>query len=161
MGLAFETIGLSDVHRRDAGGDYVIEIQWAMAHGDTAAARAELARQAGFRNRARAGDVAINGTFAEAGVLLQLRDTAAAIAMLDYALQALPTMGTYLLEQPEQIGCAIRAMVLRADLAARAGDRASAARWGSAVATLWGPADAPLRATVARMQELAKGRGER
>ena len=161
MGLAFETIGLSDVHRRDAGGDYVIEIQWAMAHGDTAAARAELARQAGLRTRARAGAVAINGTYAEAGVLLQLRDTAAAIAGLDFALQSLPTMGTYLLEQPEQIGCAIRAMVLRADLAARAGDHATAARWGSAVATLWGPADAPLRATVARMQELAKEKGER
>ena len=161
MGLAFETIGISDVHRHDAGGDYVIEMQWAMAHGDTAAARAELARQAGLRTRARAGDVAINGTYAEAGVLLQLRDTAAAIAVLDFSMQALPTLGTYLLEQPEQIGCAIRAMVLRADLASRAGDRATAARWGSAVATMWADADAPLRATVARMQELAKGRGER
>ena len=117
---------------------------------------AELARQASLRTRARAGEPAINGTYAEAGVLLQLRDTAAAIAALDLSLQALPTLGTYLLDQPEQIGCAIRAMVLRADLAARAGDRATAARWGGAVSTMWIHADAPLRATVARMSELTK-----
>jgi tetratricopeptide (TPR) repeat protein len=158
MGLAFETIGISDVHRRDAGGDYVIELQWALAHGDTAAARAELGRQTGLRTRARAGEPAINGTYAEAGVLLQLGDTAAAIAALDLSLQALPTLGTYLLEQPEQIGCAIRAMVLRADLAQRAGDRATAGRWGDAVSTMWVHADAPLRATAARMRELATGR---
>ncbi|MGE5803704.1 MAG: protein kinase domain-containing protein [Gemmatimonadota bacterium] len=160
MGLAFETIGISDIHRRDAGGDYVIELQWATAHGDTAAARAELARQASLRTRARAGEPAINGTYAEAGVLLQLRDTAAAVAALDLSLQALPTLGTYLLEQPEQIGCAIRAMVLRAELAARAGDRATAARWGGAVATMWIHADAPLRATVARMRQLTNAREE-
>ena len=155
MGLAYETIGVSDVHRRDAGGDYVLEMQWAIAHGDTAAARAELVRQAGLRTRARAGDVAINGTYGEARVLLALHDTGAAVAALDLSLQALPTLGTYLLEQPEQVGCAIRAMALRAELAARAGDRALAARWGNAVSTLWGNADAPLAPVVQRMRALA------
>jgi tetratricopeptide (TPR) repeat protein len=158
MGLAFETIGLSDVHRRDAGGDYVLEMQYNLAHGDTAAVRKELERQASFRTRARAGDVAIHGTYAEAYILLQLGDTAAAVATLDHSLHALPTLGSYLLEQPEQVGCAMRAMVLRADLAARAGDRATAARWGGAVTTMWVHADPPLRATTARMRELARGK---
>jgi len=155
MTLAYETIGVSDVHRRDAGGNYVLKMQWAIAHGDTAAARAELVRQAGLRTRARAGDVAINGTYGEARVLLALHDTGAAVAALDLSLQALPTLGTYLLEQPEQVGCAIRAMALRAELAARAGDRALAARWGNAVSTLWGNADAPLAPVVQRMRALA------
>ncbi|HEY7192816.1 MAG TPA: serine/threonine-protein kinase [Gemmatimonadales bacterium] len=149
MGLAFETIGLSDVHRANAGGDYILEMQWAVAHGDTAAARAELVRQAGLRTRARSGDVAINGTYGEAGILLALHDTSAAVAALDLSLQALPTLGTSLLEQPEQVGCAIRAMLLRAKLAARAGDRVVADRWWSAVNTLWQNADPPLRALVA------------
>jgi len=157
MGLAFETMGVTDVHRRDAGGDYVLELQYNLAHGDTAAVHHELARQATFRTRARAGDVAINGTYSEAYVLLQLRDTAAAVATLDHSLSALATLGSYLLEQPEQAGCAVRAMALRAELAARAGDRDAAARWGSAVSTLWAHADAPLRATVTRMRELATG----
>jgi len=155
MTLAYETIGVSDVHRRDAGGNSVLGMQWAIAHGDTAAARAELVRQAGLRTRARAGDVAINGTYGEARVLLALHDTGAAVAALDLSLQALPTLGTYLLEQPEQVGCAIRAMALRAELAARAGDRALAARWGNAVSTLWGNADAPLAPVVQRMRALA------
>jgi eukaryotic-like serine/threonine-protein kinase len=155
MTLAFETIGVSDVHRRDAGGDYVIELQWAIARGDTAAVRAELARQAGFRARARAGDVAIDGTFAEAAVLLQLHDTAAAIAVLDFSLQALPTLGTSLLEQPEQVGSAIRAMALRAELAARAGDIGTAIRWARAVTTLWANCDPPLQPLRQRMRALA------
>jgi len=144
MSLAFETIGLSDVHRRDAGGDYVLKIQWALVHGDTAAVRAELARQASFRSRARPGDVAIDGTYGEAGVLLQMHDTAAATAVLDFSLQALPTFGTYLLDQPEQIGCAIRAMALRAELAARARDTVTATRWAGAVVSLFQHADPPF-----------------
>jgi len=155
MGLAFETIGLSDVHRRDAGGDYVLEMQWAMGHGDTAAIRATLTRQAELRTRARAGDVAINGTYGEARMLLALHDTAAATSLLDLSLQALPTLGTFLLEQPEQVGCAIRAMALRAELAARAGDRAVAARWGNAVIALWENGDPPLAPVVEHMRTFA------
>lgn len=155
MGLAFESIGLSDVHRADAGGDYLLEIQWAMAHGDTAAVRAELVRQAGFRARSRAGDIAVNGTYGEAQVLLQLGDTAAAVALLDLSLQALPTLGTYLLDRPEQVGCAVRAMALRAELAARARDAAVAARWARAVTTLWTKSDPPLEPLLQRMRALA------
>lgn len=155
MGLAFETIGLSDVHRPNAGGDYILEMQWAIGHGDTAAVRSELRRQVELRTRARAGDVAINGTYGEARMLLALHDTAAAVVALDLSLQALPTLSTALLEQPEQIGCAIRAMALRAELAARAGDRALAARWGSAVSALWGRSDPPLMPVVDLMRTLA------
>ncbi len=155
MGLAFESIGLSDVHRAEAGGDHVIKMQWAMAHGDTAAVRAELARQAGFRTRSRAGDVAMDGTYGEARMFLQLGDTAAALALLDLSLQALPTLGTYLLDQPEQVGCAVRAMALRAELAARARDDATAARWARAVMTLWAKADPPLESSLQRMRALA------
>ena len=155
MALAFETIGLSDVHRAHAGGDYVISMQWGIAHGDTSAVRAQLAQLAGFRNRARAGDVAIDGTYAEAVVLLRLHDTTAATAALDFSLQALPTLGTALLEQPEQVGCAIRAMALRAELAAAAGDKAATARWADAVTTLWTDADPPVAPVLRRMRVLA------
>ena len=155
MGLAFESLGLSDVHRADAGGDYVIEMQWNLAHGDTAAVRAELARQARFRTRSRAGDIAMDGTYSEARVLLQLRDTVTATALLDLSLQALPTLGSYLFDRPEQIGCAIRSMALRADLAARAGDAATAARWAGAVTMLWTKSDPPLEPLLQRMRALA------
>jgi len=152
MGLAYETIGVSDVHRAQAGGDYILEMQWAMAHGDTAAVRAELKRQSELRSRARAGDVAINGTYGEARLLLALHDTAAAIAALDLSLQALPTLSTELFEQPEQVGCLIRAMALRAELAARGGDRALAADWGGAVSTVWRNGDPPLAPLVQQMR---------
>ena len=155
MGLAYETIGVSDVHRAQAGGDHLLEMQWALAHGDTAAVRAELRRQTELRTRARAGDVAINDTYGEARLLLALHDTAAAIARLDLSLQALPTLGTALLEQPEQVGCLVRAMALRAELARRAGDRMLAAHWGGAVSALWRNADQPLVPLVDRMRTFA------
>jgi hypothetical protein len=50
----------------------------------------------------------------------------------------------------------VRAMALRADLAAASGDHAAAARWAQAVTILWSDADQFLQPTVRRMRELAR-----
>jgi eukaryotic-like serine/threonine-protein kinase len=155
VALAFAQLGLTDVHRQNAVGDYLIERQWALAHGDTAAVRAGFARIAALRSTMRPGDVAVEGTHNEALLLLQIGDTGAATQLLDLSLGALPSLGTYLLEQTPQAGAVVRAMALRAELAARAGDQATARRWARAVATLWSGADAPLEPVLRRMRTLA------
>ncbi|HEV8304490.1 MAG TPA: serine/threonine-protein kinase [Gemmatimonadales bacterium] len=157
LALAFPVLGLTDVHRADAGGDYLLELQWALTRGDTTRVRAELARIAALRSAARPGDVAMDGTYHEAWLLLQLGDTAAATQLLDLSLDALPTLGSALLDQVPQAGALVQGMALRADLAARAGDRTTAARWARAVATLWAGADPPLEPILQRMRSL-KGR---
>ena len=75
---------------------------------------------------------------------------------LDPTLGALRTM--QLLMDPVQAGSFVRAMVLRAELAARAGDRRAAARWAAVVVELWSQADAPLQPLVIRMRRLAEFR---
>jgi hypothetical protein len=49
----------------------------------------------------------------------------------------------------------VRGMVLRAELAAEAGDSATAKRWANDVVLLWSGADQELQPTVKRMRELA------
>jgi hypothetical protein len=46
-------------------------------------------------------------------------------------------------------------MILRARLAAAAGDRVGAAQWGAAVVALWSDADAEFRPVVDSMRALA------
>jgi len=49
----------------------------------------------------------------------------------------------------------VRAMALRAELAAAAGDRRTARWWAQRVTILWRDADDPLRSVVERMRALA------
>jgi hypothetical protein len=50
----------------------------------------------------------------------------------------------------------VRGMALRAELAARAGDRITARRWARDVVVLWSGGDAELQPTVMRMQAIAQ-----
>ncbi len=137
-----------------SSGGYLAELRAAALRHDHATVRArfdELQRQ---RAPLRPGDIAIDATLQEAAVLLAVGDSAAAAAHLDAALSALPVLQLNF-DQVATTGSLVRAMVLRADLAARAGDRATAARWAASAATLWANADAPLQSTVRRMRSLA------
>ena len=57
-----------------------------------------------------------------------------------------------LLDHVQDAAFLVRAMALRSDLAANAGDSRTAERWGTAVSELWAGADAPLASVVARMK---------
>jgi hypothetical protein len=86
-------------------------------------------------------------------------DAAAAARELDASLTALPALGPYLLDYVQDAAFLVRAMALRSDLAAKAGDERTARRWAAAVAELWAGADPALQGEVARMRRRAAGRG--
>jgi hypothetical protein len=153
--LTYFERGAQQAHRGPFGGNLALELQAALALGDTGRVRTRLARMWDAIENIRPGDVSIDVTAQEARILLALGDTAAATEHLDRSLGALPTLGTSLLEHVPQAPALVRAMALRAELADRAGDGAVAARWGAAVAILWDGADAPLDPLVARMRALA------
>jgi hypothetical protein len=150
---SFPVAGLSTVHRPDSH-YYLMDLQWAVAHLDTAGARRQWVEVQRTRRNQRPGDVAIDGTFLEASLLLALGDTAAATDLLDGSLEALPTLGLDVIGQLPQAAGLVRAMALRADLADRAHDRDTAARWARAVTILWADADAPLAPLVGRMRTI-------
>ncbi|HSD30954.1 MAG TPA: serine/threonine-protein kinase [Gemmatimonadales bacterium] len=131
---------------------------WALTRGDTGTVRAALDTLRASRAGMRPGDLAITGTLVESRVLLGIGDSAAATQLLDQSLDALSTLGSGLLSNVDQAASLVRAMVLRAELAERTGDAATARRWAAPVAELWsGADDAALREVVRRMQRLAGG----
>ena len=103
----------------------------------------------------RPGSMSLDYTRGEAWVRAASGDTAAAIRQLDLSLTALPTLSAYLVYEPGMAAAMGRTMAYRAELAARTGDRGTAALWASRVLTLWARADPSLAPTIARMSQLA------
>jgi tetratricopeptide (TPR) repeat protein len=155
--LAFFETGLWSVHRPPAqgGAGYLLGMQFALAHGDRDAIREEFRRLGVIRSDVRPGEVSIDATYLEARTLLALGDTAAATHLLDLSLEALPGLGTELLDRVPEPATLVRAMALRAGLAARAQDTNTRRRWAGAVQSLWMNADPALRPAVDSMQRMS------
>ena len=79
----------------------------------------------------------------------------AAIAQLDRSLGALPGLSPSALQEAGSAAAIVRAMILRADLAAKTGDLETARKWATSVAILWSNADGGLQPEVASMRHLA------
>jgi hypothetical protein len=152
--FAFPERGVRPMHRPKAGGNYRLTMQWALARGDTAAVRAQFRNLREVQRDIRPGDVAFDGTFHQAWLLLAIGDTAEATRLLDLTLEALPTIGTDLIDQLPEVATFVRGMALRAELAARAGDSAASRRWAENVVHLWSSADAELQPTVKVMERI-------
>jgi tetratricopeptide (TPR) repeat protein len=126
--------------------DPLLEMRAALGRRDADAARAAGDR---FATRAAAfspGTVGIDRMTAYATMLLALGDTADAIQRLDDALDAVPRARSILLEATPQAAALGRARLVRAQLAIRAGDGATAQRRLAELNELWSGADPELRA---------------
>ncbi|MGI9077661.1 MAG: protein kinase domain-containing protein [Gemmatimonadaceae bacterium] len=132
------------------------ETQTKYLRGDFAGARAQL--NVLFARRESLGlvpgNVSIDHTFQEAWLLLAMGDTAAAAEHLDRSLNALPTLGTFVVRRVQEGAGLVRAMALRAEIAEKRGEREAARRWAAAVAHLWSSADVELQPAVRRMREM-------
>jgi eukaryotic-like serine/threonine-protein kinase len=154
--LAFPERGIRPTHRARAGGNYRLEMQWKLARGDTAGLREDFRSLHQARRGLRPGDVAFDGTYHEARLLLAIGDTSEATRLLDLSLEALPTLGMDLIDQVPEAATFVRGMALRAELAAQVNDRSTASRWSRDVLALWSAADQGLQTTVARMRALER-----
>jgi hypothetical protein len=137
-------------------GDYLLDLQRALARGDRAQADRQLGAINAIRAKQRPGDVAIDATLAEIRALLFRGDTTMARERLGRILDVLPTLSSDLLLEVPQAAALVRAMALRAELAAMARDSVQAAQWASAVATLWAGGEGDAPATVARIRGLVR-----
>ena len=160
--LAFPHVGETDVHRGTAGDD-LIELQWLLARGDTAGLSVRLDSVTSLRRGRRPGDVAVSRTYQEAWLMLQLGDTAGAVARLEAAVGplALPIVDGRLVRSPMEAGAFVRSMALQAELAFARGDSAVAASWAQRVVSLWSDGDAAAQAVVRRMESIILGDGAR
>jgi hypothetical protein len=156
LALAFSTLGKAAIPAT-APQHYLLQMEAALAKGDTARYRKLLAETRAARQPFRPGDYSIEGTYAEAATQLMAGDTADAEHLLDLSLNALPTLGTGLVTEVPQAAAITRAMALRADLAARRGDGPTAKRWADGAAALWASAEPSLRPNLERMRRIAGG----
>jgi hypothetical protein len=131
--------------------DLLVQQQQRLAKGGRRAFRALFDSIQALRKGWRPGDIAINYTYQESWLLVATGDTAAAVKHLDGTLDALPTLGTRVLDLPFQAGALVRAMALRADLARQRHERANEMKWANAVAALWSHADPALDSLVGRL----------
>jgi tRNA A-37 threonylcarbamoyl transferase component Bud32/tetratricopeptide (TPR) repeat protein len=150
--LTYPVTPTLSLQREGGGGDYLLDIQRAASRQDTPAVRTLLRAIGSTRGLDRPGELSIYLTYQEAWLLLQVGDTVVATHELDASLNALPALGPNLLDDVQDAAFLVRAMALRSDLAARAGDERTANRWGTAVAELWAGADPALQSEVARMR---------
>ncbi len=135
--------------------DYLLDMQRALRRGDTLTVRRNLRELAQVRRDIRPVDVSTEAVYQESLAALALGDTAAVIARLDAVLGALPSAGVDLTGRVASAASLVRVMILRAELAAHSGDRATAKKWATPVTQLWARADAGLRPAVDAMRRLA------
>jgi hypothetical protein len=153
--LSFPELGARPMHRAKAGGDYNLVMQWKLSRGDTTGVKKDFEKLRELQRGLRPGDIAFDVTYQSCWLLLAIGDTAEAKHLLDLSLEALPTLGTGLIDQLPEVAALVRGMALRAELAKRAGDDATAKRWASDVTALWSGADPELQPTVIRMRDIA------
>jgi tRNA A-37 threonylcarbamoyl transferase component Bud32 len=135
--------------------DRIARMQEAYARGDRTKFHA-ISDTIALRVRMRRpGDLSPDFTFQLAWLRAAFGDTTAAIAQLDRSLRALPGLSPSALQEAGSAAAIVRAMILRADLAAKTGDFETARKWASSVALLWSNADASLQPEVARMRLIA------
>jgi hypothetical protein len=136
-------------------GDPLLDAQVAAAAGrlDEVLAYIQSRRQA--HQRIAPQDLTFDGLYPQARLLLILGDTAGAAAWLDPTLMAVSRAQSTTLSTISGAGSLVRAMALRAELADRLGDAATAARWARAVAELWRGGDDFLQPIVRKMNRLA------
>ena len=137
-------------------GDYLLDLQRALTRGDRAQASRQLGAINAIRATQRPGDVAIDATLAEIRALLVHGDTTMARERLGRILDVLPTLSSDLLLEVPQAAALVRAMALRAELAAMAGDSVQARRWAAVVVTLWSGGEGDTPAILSRMRGLSR-----
>ncbi|MFL5560595.1 MAG: protein kinase domain-containing protein [Gemmatimonadaceae bacterium] len=157
LALAAPCVGTEALVQIDPAGDKMVMLEQAIARHDTPAFRAIFDGLVAARTLNRPGDTALDYTFVESWLFTSIGDTAAAARHLDASLDALPTLGAFLLDYPSHSAAFVRAMGLRAEIAAASGDRATAARWARPVTVLWAHGDPEVQPYVRRMCELVPG----
>ena len=137
-------MGLHRMHRAFARGD----VAGVRAIADSAHARRESQQMSGSL---------IDFEYHEALVLLAIGDTATATRRLDGALAGLANASQMVLTDVHRAAAIPSTLLLRARLAARAGDRPTAERWARGAVGLWRGADGGLQQSLDEVRPFTMG----
>jgi tRNA A-37 threonylcarbamoyl transferase component Bud32 len=127
--LAFPDHRLPVIRELAGQGYDLVDAQMALLAGDTASVRRILDIAAPARLSNAAEDRTLDVLFPEASLRAAIGDVRGAVAWLDPTLSALAKTPPQSLGDPARAGCLIRAMALRARLAAALGDSQAVKLW--------------------------------
>ena len=132
----------------------VAQQEW--LRGQRPAARARLSGTA--RNRRATGftSVSFDALYPEASLLSALRDTAAAVRLLDEGFRHLDRLSPDDFEDPIRSAALGRALLLRAQLASAQNQLAEARKWSTALLTLWQGSEVLTRSQRREIQDLTR-----
>ena len=154
--LAYPDVLLTSTTEFAGHGDYLVDAQAAAVRGDSIRVRQILEPIRAARRFNDPADLTMDGVYPEAALLASLGQHELAIQWLDPTLRSLSIAAPEALGGVERAGSMVRAMALRAELAAQVGDDAGARRWSGAVTALWSDADPFLQPLVRRMAHLSR-----
>jgi tRNA A-37 threonylcarbamoyl transferase component Bud32/tetratricopeptide (TPR) repeat protein len=154
--LAFPEYQLPSIKALVGQGNPLVDAEAAFLRGDTAAAWRTLVAVRAPAESSSPADFTIDQLYPETWLMAKLGQPDSAAQWLDPTLNALARTPPQLFSEAFRAATLVRAMAFRADLADRAGDRATARRWAAAVVVLWSDADDFLQPLVRRMKALAR-----
>ncbi len=131
-------------------------MQWALSQGDDAAVRSTYQELTVLRSDMAPGQIALQTVFHEALLLLGIGDTLSASDYLGRTLGAMRALRTSVVMEAPQAASLVRAMALRAQLAAASGDEEIAKDWATNVIQLWRDGEQDMRPVVDRMRQIAE-----
>jgi tRNA A-37 threonylcarbamoyl transferase component Bud32 len=154
--LAFPSYRLGSIAALARKGDWLVDAEASYARGDVPAARRGFKDVRAARLKTVAADRAFDALYPEAWLLAACGEDRMALDWIDPTLDSLSRTAPEILMDPVRAGSLVRAMALRAELAARVGDATDAAKWALAVETLWTGADPFLQPVLQRMRGLVR-----
>jgi hypothetical protein len=154
--LAYPDVRLRSLDRLPAGSESLAHAQAAANKQEWGVVRRVLQALKNRRSGLQPEDLSLDRLFPEAHLFMLLGDARAAGEWLDPTLGAVRRLPPQALSDVLAIGGLMRGAALRAEIADRLGDAATARRWASAVALLWDGADRFLEPVINRMNALAR-----
>jgi hypothetical protein len=147
--LSLDVTGPKPVASLGPSSDPFITAVRAVDAGQLREARKLADSLAAFRSGTAAGEITMDVVFQEAWLHMAIGDNAGAMQSLDRALNGLSRAPANLLDGSEMATALVRAMMMRATLAAKAGDDATRRKWAGAARELWRDADPEVKQIVA------------
>jgi tetratricopeptide (TPR) repeat protein len=138
--------------------DYLLRAQLQRLRGNGDSAKKILARVDASRSVTGYDAISADAVYPEARLLLAVGDTTRAAAALDRMLDRLRFSPPGALNLTVSMATLVRAMALRAEIAAARKESGAPVQWGRAVASLWSNADPELKPTVRRLLSLSAQR---
>ncbi|HEY0811377.1 MAG TPA: hypothetical protein VGD49_14505, partial [Longimicrobiales bacterium] len=157
--MLFVSTGPHDVHAMEivsvsgtASWHYLPTLQGLLARGDTGAVKRALFEIEDFRKDKAAIDYSADLLLTRAELALAVGDTAGAIRTIEPYLNDMHHLRADQFSQQWQPAANVRLMIMRAELAARSGQRTVARKWATAAYELWRGADRELNRQLERLR---------